>query len=281
MTEKILLVSHLHRSDVHEAAERIEAEAKRKGIEVVRSLSGRPPELIVSLGGDGTLLSAAEVAHELNVPLLGVNFGGMGFLSEASGDSIPDMLQQIAADDYTLEERMTLQVKVVEPDGSVHDDWALNDAVVLHGDEAHPDDFAFAVDGQVVSTYAADGIILATPTGSTAYAYSAGGPVVWPGTEAIVMTPLAAHALFTRPLVVAPTSRLEIGVLAENHSTPTLWMDGRRKVAVPPGSRIHVTKGKRSIRLVRLEDTPFAHRLVHKFSLPTEGWKVSRAGNSF
>ena len=273
---RILLVAHLHRADVQQAARHLRSEAPKFGVEILDSSEATQPDLIVSLGGDGTMLSAAEIAHELDVPLLGVNFGQMGFLAETSGDSLTDMLRQVAAGDYTLDQRMTLQVNVVRPDGSVHEDWALNDAVVLHSDEAHPDDFAFAVDGQVVSTYAADGIILATPTGSTAYAFSAGGPVVWPETEAIVMAPLAAHGLFTRPLVVAPTSHLEIGVLPENRRGPSVWFDGRRKVTAPPGSRIEATKGERPVRMVRLADTPFAERLVSKFSLPTKGWKVSR-----
>lgn len=278
---KILVISHLHRPDVKEADTLLRREAPKHGVEIIDSLDDGTPDLIVSLGGDGTMLSAAEVAHSLDVPLLGVNLGRMGFLTEASADTLCDVLKQISAGEYAIDHRMTLQVNVVCPDGRVHENWALNDAVVLHADEAHPDDFAFAVDGVVVSTYAADGIILATPTGSTAYAFSAGGPVVWPGTEAIVMAPLAAHGLFTRPLVVAPTSHLEIGVLQENPSGPTVWFDGRRKVTAPPGSRIEATKGKKPVRLVRLTDTPFAERLVTKFSLPTKGWKVSRGPEEF
>lgn len=278
---KILVVSHLHRSDIKGAERLLHREAPKHGVEILDSREQGKPDLIVSLGGDGTMLSAAEAAHELDVPLLGVNLGRMGFLTEASADTLAEVLAQVSAGEYFIEPRMTLRVDVVDPDGTAHENWAVNDAVVLHADEAHPDDFAFAVDGVVVSTYAADGIILATPTGSTAYAFSAGGPVVWPGTEAIVMAPLAAHGLFTRPLVVAPTSHLEIGVLPENPSGPTVWFDGRRKVTAPPGSRIEATKGERPLRLVRLTDTPFAERLVTKFSLPTTGWKVSRGPEEF
>lgn len=274
MTKKILLIRHMHREDVQVAATLIQREALELDIEL-QDLDDvdEKPDLILTLGGDGTILGAAEIAYKMDVPLLGVNFGHMGFLTETSPDSITRVLRQVANGEYLIDTRMTLQITIVRPDGTTHEDWALNDAVVLHSDMAHPAHFVFAVDGQIVSTYGADGIILATPTGSTAYAFSAGGPVVWPETEAIVMAPLAAHGLFTRPLVVAPTSLLEVGVLPENRTPPSVWFDGRREVSAPAGSRIEVTKGNKPIRLVRLEQTPFASRLVTKFSLPTTGWR--------
>ncbi len=284
---KILLVRHRHRAEVQRATRRIYRRAGELGVEVIdvadlvdseddfeNLVLEDKPDLILTLGGDGTLLSAAEIAFREDVPLLGINFGHMGFLTETTADSVVRVLRQVASGDFGTDTRMTLSVRVVRPDGSVHEDWALNDAVILHSDNAHPADFAFAVDGQVVSTYAADGIILATPTGSTAYAFSSGGPVVWPETQAIVMAPLAAHGLFTRPLVVAPTSHLEVGVLASNRVAPTIWLDGRRKVTVPAGSRVEVTMGKRPIKLVRLDDMPFAQRLVTKFNLPVTGWRA-------
>ncbi len=284
---KILLVRHLHRPDVQRAARRLKRRADAIGVDLVDAgdllESGtamgelelaEKPDLILALGGDGTILGAAEIAYKEDVPLLGINFGHMGFLTETTADSVGRVLEQIADGDYGLDPRMTLAVRLVAPDGEATEDWALNDAVVLHSDNAHPADFAFAVDGQVVSTYAADGIILATPTGSTAYAFSSGGPVVWPETQAIVMAPLAAHGLFTRPLVVAPKSKLEIGVLDSNRVAPTLWLDGRRQIEVPPGSRIEATMGSRPIKLVRLDDTPFAERLVTKFNLPVTGWRA-------
>lgn len=288
---RILLVRHMHRSDVAKAAKLVRRHAERMGLELVDAQeiveSGRDlppfddasrPDLILTLGGDGTILGAAEIAHREDVPLLGVNFGHMGFLTETTADSLAQVVQQIARGEYGIDARMTLAVRVVFPDGSTREDWALNDAVVLHSDNAHPADFAFAVDGQVVSTYAADGIILATPTGSTAYAFSSGGPVVWPGTQAIVMAPLAAHGLFTRPLVVAPNSRLEVGVLESNRVAPTIWLDGRRHFEVEAGSRIEVTAGRKPVQLVRLDDTPFAARLVSKFNLPVTGWRADPVG---
>ncbi len=284
---RILLVRHMHRTDVQQAAERVRLHADQMGLELIDARKLSPngdnlpdfddatrPDLILTLGGDGTILGAAEIAHREDVPLLGVNFGHMGFLTETTADSLVSVVEQIARGDYEIDPRMTLDVRVVSPDGTTREDWALNDAVILHSDNAHPADFAFAVDGQVVSTYAADGIILATPTGSTAYAFSSGGPVVWPETQAIVMAPLAAHGLFTRPLVVAPNSNLEVGVLESNRVAPTIWLDGRRQFEVQPGSRIEITAGAEPIKLVRLDDTPFAARLVSKFNLPVTGWRA-------
>lgn len=287
---RILLVRHLHRPDIRQAARRLKESARRLGIEVVDAAelvdSGAPIDdvdvggaldLILTLGGDGTILSAAEIAYREDVPLLGINFGHMGFLAETTADSLGSVLEQLCADAFSIDPRMTLEVRIVRPDGTVHQDWALNDAVVLHSDSAHPADFAFAVDGQVVSKYAADGIILATPTGSTAYAFSTGGPVVWPEMRAIIMAPLAAHGLFTRPLVVAPSSTVEVGILRSNRFPPNVWFDGRRQVPVTPGSRVVATAGTRPVKLVRLDDTPFAQRLVTKFNLPTTGWRAGDA----
>ena len=277
MMKRILLVKHNHREDIQKTAGLIGRDAPDLGIELVTDATEvskeNKPDLVLALGGDGTILKAAEDAHTLNVPLLGINFGHMGFLAETSADSITQVLRQVAAGDYQVDPRMTLKVRITCADGPETEGWALNEAAVLSTDKAHPAEFAFAVDGQVVSTYAADGIILATPTGSTAYAFSAGGPVVWPDANAIVMAPLAAHGLFTRPLVVGPSSKLEIGVLAQNRTTATVWLDGRREVLAPAGTSIEVTRGRRPLRLVRLDDTPFSRRLVTKFSLPVEGWR--------
>mgnify|MGYP002735270747 CR=1 FL=1 len=274
MSTRILLVKHNHREDIQETAKLIARDAPDLGIELTSGASAEvKPDLVLALGGDGTILKAAEDAHSLDVPLLGINFGHMGFLAETSADSITQVLRQVASGNYSVDPRMTLRIRIKRSDGTQVEDWALNEAAVVSTDKAHPAEFAFAVDGQVVSTYAADGIILSTPTGSTAYAFSAGGPVVWPDAKAIVMAPLAAHGLFTRPLVVGPSSKLEIGVLPQNRTTATIWLDGRREVLAPAGTSIEVTNGRRPLRLVRLDDTPFSRRLVTKFSLPIEGWR--------
>ena len=168
---------------------------------------------------------------------------------------------------------MTLDVTMERPDGSKADDWALNEAVVMHTDVAHPVHFALVVDGQEVSTYGADGMILSTPTGSTAYSFSAGGPVVWPDTEAIVVAPLAAHGLFTRPLVVGPSACVEIVVLDDMWTAPEMWCDGLRRMTVPAGGVVQARVGSSPVQLVRVDDTPFSARLVRKFNLPVRGWR--------
>lgn len=269
MTSKLKLITHPNRPDVARAAAIVDKECSRFGIEV----NGEHPDLVLVLGGDGTLLSGARIAREHDVPLLGINFGHMGFLADTSGDPLATVVKRISEDDYQIDTRMTLDVEVRRPDGSTHRSWALNEAAILHTDMAHPVEMALAVDGQNVSTYGADGIILATPTGSTAYSFSAGGPVVWPDTEAIVMAPLAAHGLFTRPLVVGPHSVLEIGILERNRQNPEIWMDGIEGVGAEPGTVVTVTKGALPVKLARLEARPFSERLVNKFSLPVTGWR--------
>ena len=276
MIRRVMLVWHKHRPDAQTAASVMMSELDSLGVEVVEDASPNSADLVLALGGDGTILAAAEYARRCDVPLLGVNLGHMGFLAEATDQGLDELAQRIANEDFHLETRITLDVVVRQPDGTVITDWALNEAVVIHTDVAHPVHLALAVDGQDVSTYGADGIVLATPTGSTAYSFSAGGPVVWPDTEAIVMAPLAAHGLFTRPLVVGPSSKLEVGVLSENWTSPELWCDGKRRTSLPPGSSVTTTVGQWPVRLVRLDDTPFSTRLVQKFNLPTRGWRNGR-----
>lgn len=279
MTKKVLLVCHPDRSDVTEAAALLRQEAAAVDLMVDDNpLSGEAPDLVLALGGDGTILAAGRYARQFDVPLLGINFGRMGFLADTSRYSLAEAIRRIRTDRYFVDTRMTLDVDIVRPDGTVVSDWALNEAVVLHADMAHPAGMVFAVDGQDVSTYGADGIILATPTGSTAYSFSAGGPVVWPDTEAIVMAPLAAHGLFTRPLVVSPKSLLEVGILEDNRSAPEVWMDGLHSITAPAGSVVRVRRGKRPVTLAHLDNRPFSERLVSKFSLPVSGWRAGHHG---
>lgn len=276
MISAVMLVRHVFRPDAFTAAEAVEEELRCLGLEVIDENSTDKADLVLAMGGDGTILSAAARARHWDIPLLGVNMGHMGFLAETTGHDLALVARRIASEDFHLEERMTLDVDIRTPDGNVVHDWALNEAVVIHTDLAHPAHLGLAVDGQDVSTYGADGIILATPTGSTAYSFSAGGPVVWPDTEAVVMAPLAAHGLFTRPLVVGPSSVLDVIALEENWAPCDVWCDGLRQTAAPPGTIISTRVGSRPMRLVRLDDTPFSARLVERFSLPVRGWRTTR-----
>jgi NAD+ kinase len=230
-------------------------------------------ELVVVLGGDGTVLRAAEMVRGLPVPLLGVNLGHVGFLAEIEPDDLDDTVDRVAARDYVVEERMTLDVQVTLRGEVIGRSWAVNDAAVEKADRRRMIELVTEVDGRPVSTIGADGVVMATPTGSTAYAFSAGGPVVWPEVAALLMVPISAHALFARPLVVAPTSVLAVEVLARTGAPGVLWCDGRRTVDLPPGARIEVRRGEHPVRLARLVTGPFTNRLVAKFQLPVVGWR--------
>ncbi len=233
-------------------------------------------ELVVVLGGDGTILRASEVVRGRDVALLGVNLGHVGFLAEIEREDIAGTVGRIAARDYEVEERMTLDVVVsVGHDGDrteIERTFAVNEATVEKASRERMLEVVTEVDGRPVSTIGCDGVVMATPTGSTAYAFSAGGPVVWPEVEALLMVPISAHALFSRPLVVAPTSVLAVEVV-DRAASGVLWCDGRRTLELPPGARIEVRRGSEPLRLARLNTGPFTDRLVAKFQLPVTGWR--------
>jgi NAD+ kinase len=230
-------------------------------------------ELAVVIGGDGTILRAAELTHGTSTPLLGVNLGHVGFLAEAESEDVEKMIELIVDRKYSSEERLTLDVRVYQDKELVASSWALNEASVEKAARQRMLEVIVEVDGRPLSRFGCDGVVCATPTGSTAYNFSAGGPIVWPGVEALLMVPISAHALFARPMVVAPTSVLAVEVLAQTEGAGVLWCDGRRTVDLPPGARIEVRRGSSPVRLVRLHEAPFTDRLVAKFGLPVEGWR--------
>jgi NAD+ kinase len=235
-------------------------------------------ELALVIGGDGTILRAAEMARECGTPLLGVNLGHVGFLAEAEVDDVDITIEAIVHRRYVAEERMTLDVSVYRDDTGdgrelVMTNWALNEASVEKAARERMLEVVVEVDGRPLSRWGCDGVVCATPTGSTAYNFSAGGPIVWPEVEALLMVPISAHALFARPMVVAPTSVLAVEVIARTDGSGVLWCDGRRTVELPPGARIEVRRGATPVRLVRLHEAPFTDRLVAKFDLPVTGWR--------
>jgi NAD+ kinase len=265
-------------------------------------------ELVLVIGGDGTLLRAAELARPAGVPLLGVNLGHVGFLAEADADDLADAVEQIAAGRYVVEPRMTIDV-VVRVDGAVTaTTWALNEATVEKAARERMVDVVVEVDGRPLSRWGCDGVVFATPTGSTAYAFSAGGPVVWPEVDALLVVPISAHALFARPMVVSPESVLAAEVIGGPPGRPysagpdgqtdasgaVLWCDGRRRVDLPAGARVEVRRGSAPVLLARLHGPGrngtgpaprsgglFTDRLVAKFGLPVQGWRgQTRARNA-
>ncbi|HXP22318.1 MAG TPA: NAD kinase [Streptosporangiaceae bacterium] len=253
-------------------------------------------EMVLVIGGDGTLLRAAELARPAGTPLLGVNLGHVGFLAEAEPEVLSDAVDHVVAGRYLVERRMTIDVTVRQNSHVLAATWALNEATVEKAARERMLDLVTEIDGRPLSRWGCDGLVFATPTGSTAYAFSAGGPVVWPDVEALLLVPICAHALFAGPMVVSPESVLAaevIGATGGRGETTgaVLWCDGRRMVDLPPGSRVEVRRGAQPVLLARLRGgrtapggtagagegaevgASFTDRLVAKFGLPVSGWR--------
>ncbi|MEV6718167.1 NAD kinase [Lentzea sp. NPDC051208] len=234
-------------------------------------------ELVLVLGGDGTLLRGAELARPARVPVLGVNLGRVGFLAEADSDALHEAVGHVLDRDYFVEERMTLDLVATVAGEVVVKTWALNEISVEKLIRERILEVVVEVDGRPVSAFGCDGVLCATPTGSTAYAFSAGGPVVWPDVQAILVVPSNAHALFARPLVVSPKSHVAFEIEATGHPA-ALSADGRRTFELPAGARIEIVEGEVPLKVVRLRQAPFTDRLVEKFDLPVKGWRGPSAG---
>ncbi len=294
MTRAALLVTHTGRRQSAAHARAVAQELLAAGFEVrviaaeVGDLSlpeGVTPvddpdaaegaEIVFALGGDGTFLRAAELARPAKAPLLGINLGKVGFLAEAETGDIDHAVRAIVDGTYTVHERLTLDVRAEYDGRLIADSWALNEVSVEKGQRAQMLELLVDVDGRPLSRYGCDGVVCATPTGSTAYAFSAGGPVVWPEVEALLLVPISAHALFSKPLVTGPTSTFAITVDPYT-SFAVLCCDGRRSWDLPPGARVTVERGELPVRLVRLGPRPFTDTLVAKFALPVEGWRGNR-----
>ncbi|AKN17168.1 NAD kinase [Mycobacterium haemophilum] len=299
----VLLVVHTGRDEATETARRVEkvlgdngialrvlsAEAVDRGslhlapddmravgvdIEVVDAdpHAAQGCELVLVLGGDGTFLRAAELARTASIPVLGVNLGRIGFLAEAEAEAIDVVLEHVIARDYRVEERLTLDI-VVRHGGRIIDrGWALNEASLEKGPRLGVLGVVVEIEGRPVSTFGCDGVLVSTPTGSTAYAFSAGGPVLWPDLEAILVVPNNAHALFGRPMVTSPDATVAIEIEA-NGNAALVFCDGRREMLIPAGGRLEVTRCATPVKWARLDSAPFTDRLVRKFRLPVTGWR--------
>ena len=299
----ILLVVHTGREEATEVARRVEkvlgdngialrvlsAEAVDRGpvhlapddmralgieIEVVDAdpLAAEGCELVLVLGGDGTFLRAADLARNVEIPVLGVNLGRIGFLAEAEADSIDKVLEHVIKRDYVVEERMTLDVAIRVGGELLDRGWALNEASLEKGPRLGVLGVVLEVDGRPVSAFGCDGVLVSTPTGSTAYAFSSGGPVLWPDLEAILVVPNNAHALFARPMVTSPAASIAVEIEAGGHDA-LVFCDGRREMVMPAGGRLEVTRCGTPLKWVRLDSAPFTDRLVRKFRLPVTGWR--------
>ena len=224
-------------------------------------------ELVLALGGDGTFLRAAELARPAGVPMLGVNLGHVGFLAETDPQGLDDAVEAIVNGRYAVEERVTVDAEIVIDGVVTGTTWALNEASIERTSRERLIEIAVAVDERPMLRFGCDGLICATPTGSTAYAFSAGGPIVWPNVDALLIVPNAAHALFARPIVVAPTSVVDVDLVSPGHEA-VLSCDGRRSLPVPACARVRMRRGALSVKVVRLGDVSFTERLVSKFQLP-------------
>jgi NAD+ kinase len=296
-SRRILLVTHLWRADAQELSAGVATRLLAAGVgvsapreELVDTPLSRVPgvvavdtddgtsaalgcELVCVLGGDGTILRGAELSRGSGVPLLGVNLGHVGFLAEAERADLDATVERIVAREYHVEERTTLEVRAEENGRTVFQSWALNEVTVEKASRERMLELTVEIDGRPLSTWGCDGVVMATPTGSTAYAFSAGGPIVWPDVEALLLVPISAHALFARPVVVGPQSRFVVEVLSHTDAHGVVWCDGRRAVGLPPGARIHVHRSDQPVRLARLLPGGFIDRLVEKFDLPVSGWR--------
>ncbi|CAB4697495.1 unannotated protein [freshwater metagenome] len=226
-------------------------------------------EVAIVLGGDGTMLRAAEATREQQIPLLGVNLGHVGFLAEVEKPPLATIVSAITDRAYIIDTRMVLQYAIKRDGAVVSQGWALNE-VTVEREQSTMVELFLEIDGRPISRWGCDGLICSTPTGSTAYAFSAGGPVVWPEVDALVVLPISAHALFSRPLVISPQS--EIVVLVDSPAA-VLSADSLRKSQLRAGDRVHITKDDHVVKLAHLANTVFSDRLVAKFKLPVEGWR--------
>ncbi len=283
---EILLVLHPNRPEARNVATEIVSTLSKEGIGFISTVDPGIPgvnfiakedlpkrlsgiELTLVLGGDGTILRGAEQIHGTNIPVLGINLGHVGFLAQIGKPSTATIIGAIKDKKYKTEKRMTLSYQVQREEKIVANGWALNEVTIERSTEAMIELFV-QVDHRPLSRWGCDGVICATPTGSTAYAFSAGGPVVWPEVEALVLLPLAAHALFSDPMVISPDSEIAIDVESD---VGALSADGLRKFALIEKDRIVLTSDKSFINLAHLEEAPFADRLVAKFKLPVDGWR--------
>ena len=276
--KSVLLVTHPTRPEAISTANDLAKLLLAKQIKVFSTIQSVGPneysekdqiDIAVVLGGDGTMLRAAQICRGKNTPILGINLGHVGFLAEIGRPSLTEIVDAICTGSFAVEERMSLNYQLLRGGKTILDGWALNEVLVERNDHQMIDLFV-QIDHRPLSRWWCDSVICATPTGSTAYAYSAGGPVVWPEVDALVLLPLAAHALFSRPMVVSPNSEI---VLDLESDSADLNADGIRRTKLEKNDRIILTSAKEDVLLAHIKAATFTDRLVAKFKLPVEGWR--------
>ena len=241
-------------------AEKLRDAIVSAGGEVLDDPDAGSPDLVLAVGGDGTVLTAARRALSHDVPILGFNLGTMGFLAEAEPDEMVEVVDRLLTGDYELEERMTVTATVNGESAT-----GVNDVVVEKVDSQRLIHLEVSVDGAYFLTYRADGLIVATPTGSTAYSFSAGGPLVDPVLSALLLTPVAAHSLFDRTLVLPATARLSIEVGRDR--LVKVNVDKTDMGHLGEGQTVEIEQGERPVRFVRFRSRPFSRLIKDKFGL--------------
>ena len=226
-------------------------------------------EIAVVLGGDGTILRGAELTRERNIPLLGINIGHVGFMAEVIRPEITAVAKSVIEKSYGRDSRMVLAYEVIRGGKVIDTGWALNEVTVERQHTTMVELFV-QIDGRPLSRWGCDGLIASTPTGSTAYAFSAGGPVLWPEVEALVLLPISAHALFARPMVISPKSEIVVEIQSDE---ALLSADALRKFPLVNGDQVRITRDASKILLSHIVATTFTDRIVAKFKLPVEGWR--------
>lgn len=280
MKQRILLAIHPTRVEARNAAQELIAAARDgltflslqdiPGVERIEATEVDDSiNLVVVFGGDGTILRAAEAVRGMQIPILGINLGHVGFLAQVKRPPIEEIARLVASKSYSTESRLLIEYEILRGADSIDSGFALNE-VVIESPKPEMVELFVHVDDRPLSYWGCDGVLIATPTGSTAYAFSAGGPVVWPSVDAMVLLPLAAHALFSRPMVVATSSTISVDVESE---AAVLAADGFRRIDLIQGDRIRVGAAKDRIELAHIDDALFTDRLVAKFKLPVEGWR--------
>lgn len=286
MTRKVLFVIHGARSDAFNVARAAAkgllanniavacADADSGELEIPEVTSANDAagcELVVVFGGDGTILRGIEIAREHDIPVLGVNLGHVGFLAEAEPEDIERVISVVVNHEWSVEERLALAITATDADGRTWESWALNEIAIEKFNREHMANLLVSIDERPVSQWACDGVLVATPTGSTAYAFSAGGPVVWPEVEAMLVVPVSAHALFSKPLVVSPASVVDVEITS---GPVVVSADRQRNTDLATGGKLRVVRNTKPVKLARIHITPFTERLVAKFELPVHGWRA-------
>lgn len=290
--KRVILYARQHRANqgVNESLHRLVEFLEKQNIKVYQDVDtllgfdvqlpvltknemGEKNDLIIVIGGDGSLLSAARMATKVNTPVIGINRGRLGFLTDILPHEIETQLAAVLAGQYTEEKRFLLHTRIYDETSTYFEGDAVNDVVLSRGNETHLIEFSVYINEQLVSHYRSDGMILSTPTGSTAYALSAGGPIMHPQLNAIVLVPMFSHSLSSRPLVIDGEAKIELHINECNEADLRISCDGHESRMVKPGQKVAIQKDSHQLRLLHPLDYHYYDTLRSKL-----GWESKHQG---